>query len=194
MAGASIHAVLSVEFASIPQFLGHAPILVQGAVAIICAALAQSGLWAFVYVATGVAIEAVAGRPPTAAAAHLHWHKGIRKGAIFGAMFAVLALIWGFVLSIAPHVPQGLGAIALLSTVAGALTFPFFATLVGSADETPPFFNRLANQLSDTARLYARHRLRLRPLSRDPLPSAGARRASPFQPRPYGRRFGLWRH
>ncbi len=144
LAMCSIHAVLSAHFAELPQLLGHVPWLLQAAAALVSAALAQSGLWAFVYVATGVAIEAVAGRPPTLAAARLHWRKGISKGAVFGAVFAALALLWGVLLAVAPHVPSGLGAGAVVATLAGTLVFPFFATLVGSADETPPFFNRLA--------------------------------------------------
>ncbi|HEY1735147.1 MAG TPA: glycosyl transferase family 36, partial [Methylovirgula sp.] len=155
LAGASIHAVLSVEIASVPQLFGHAPILIEGAIAIVCAALAQSGLWAFIYITTGVAIEAVAGRPPTVTAALLHWNKGIRKGAVFGALFATLAIVWGFALWLAPHLPRGMGAIAVLAIAAGALTFPFFATLVGSADETPPFFGRLKNNYQ-TPRAYMR--------------------------------------
>lgn len=144
LAACSVHAVLSAHFAELPQLLSHAPIPLQALTALFSAALAQAGLWAFVYVATGVAIEAVAGRPPTFAAAHLHWQKGIRKGAVFGAGFAALALFWSVILTVAPQLPTGLGATALLATTGGALAFPFFATLVGSADETPPFFGRLA--------------------------------------------------
>lgn len=140
----SVLAVLSVHFAEVPQLLGHAPWLVQAAAALVGAALAQSGLWAFIYVATGVAIEAVAGRPPTYAAARLHWKKGFTKGAVFGAVFAALVLLWGLLLAFAPHLPAGLAGQAVLAPLAGALVFPFLATLVGSADETPPFFGRLA--------------------------------------------------
>ncbi len=142
LAACSIHAVLSMRFAELPQALADAPWL-QAPVAVLCAALAQSGLWALVYVATGVAIEAVAGRPPTFAAARLHWRKGIIKGAIFGALFAALALLWGFILVFTPQLPAGLGARAVLLTTAGAILFPFLATLVASADEAPPFFARL---------------------------------------------------
>jgi cyclic beta-1,2-glucan synthetase len=139
----TILAVLSVHFAEVPQLLGHAPWPVQAAAALIGAALAQSGLWAFVYVATGLAIEAVSGRPPTYAAARLHWKKGFTKGAVFGALFAALVLIWGLLLSFAPHLPAGLAGRAVLAPLAGAVVFPFLATLVASADETPPFFTRL---------------------------------------------------
>ncbi len=126
--------------------------------ALVGAALAQSGLWAFVYVATGVAIEAVAGRPPTFAAARLHWNTGVRKGAVFGAVFAALAVFWGLILIVAPylsHLAKGPGATAIIATACGALAFPFLVTLVGSADETPPFFGRLAKGYR-APRLYLR--------------------------------------
>lgn len=140
----SILAALSAHFAAAPQLLGHAPWLAQAAVAVVGAALAQSGLWAIVYVATGLAIEAVSDRPPTYAAARLHWKKGFVKGAVFGALFAALVLLWGLLLAFAPHLPTGLAIRAAVAPFAGALVFPFLATLVASADETPPFFGRLA--------------------------------------------------
>jgi cyclic beta-1,2-glucan synthetase len=144
LAACAIHAALSVRIAGLPQALGHAPILLQAPVAVICAALAQAGLWAFVYVGTGVAIEAVAGRPPTFAAAFLHWNKGIRKGAFFGAIFVALALLARMALTYLPQLTSGMAASVLLAVIGGALAFPFFATVVGSADETPPFLGRLA--------------------------------------------------
>ncbi len=143
LAFCAIHAVLTVHFADLPLLTAHMFWPVQAVAAIAAAALAQSGLWAFVYVATGTAIEAVAGRPPTEGAARGHWRKGFRKGGVFGAIFAIMALIWGLLLMIAPHVPSDLFLRGVIAVLAGAATFPFFATLVGSADETPPFIGRL---------------------------------------------------
>jgi cyclic beta-1,2-glucan synthetase len=140
------HAVLSARIAELPQAFGHAGWPVQAIVAACAAALAQAGLWAFVYVGTGVVIQAVAGRPPTFAAARSHWKNGFVKGAIFGAVFAALAVFWGGVLALAALLPGralALGPVAAFAILAGALAFPFIATVVGSADETPPFFRRL---------------------------------------------------
>lgn len=151
----SIHAAVAGYFALLPQLIGQAPIFVAALAATLAAGLAQAGLWAFVYVGTGVAIEAVAGRPPTFAAAAQHWKKGLRKGAVFGALFILLALLWRLIATFGPQLPAEDGLRLLIAGLGGALAFPLCATLVGSADETPPFFGRLVDAYR-TPRTYMR--------------------------------------
>ena len=59
----------------------------------LCGALAQAGLWAIVYLLTGVALDWLAGRPPRFETAWEHWRTGFVKGAIYGALFMGLILI-----------------------------------------------------------------------------------------------------
>ena len=84
--GASLHAVMAPHLADLPPLLAGSPLL-QSILAIGAAALAQSGLWAIVYVVTGLAIDALNGTPPTYASAYGHWRTGATKGAIYGGVF-----------------------------------------------------------------------------------------------------------
>ena len=61
-------------------------------------ALAQAGLWALVYVATGLPLDALAGRPPRFAVVLDHLRTGFIKGAIYGAVFMAVVFGAAFVL------------------------------------------------------------------------------------------------
>ena len=133
--------------AATPLFANAAQWVVQPVLAIVfsaaCAALAQAGLWAIVYLLTGIALDWLAGRPPRFEVAWEHWRTGFIKGAIYGALFMGFILIAALLLR-APGAATILdrGAL-LLGPLAGALLFPLAQTIVGSADGTPPFFGRL---------------------------------------------------
>ncbi len=115
------------------------------------AALAQAGLWGVVYVATGLPLDALAGRPPSFAAVYGHWRTGFVKGAIYGGVFMALVLTAAFVLG-APGVVDVLRrGIWICAPIGGAFAFPFAQTLIGSADGTPPFFGRLVSAYRDPA-------------------------------------------
>ena len=59
----------------------------------LCAALAQAGLWAIVYLLTGIVLDWLGGRPPRFEAAWEHWRTGFVKGAIYGALFMGFILV-----------------------------------------------------------------------------------------------------
>jgi cyclic beta-1,2-glucan synthetase len=139
--------------AATPLFANAAQWVVQPFLAIFfsafCAALAQAGLWAIVYLLTGVALDWLAGRPPRFETAWEHWRTGFVKGAIYGALFMGFILIAALLLR-APGAPTILEASALLvGPLGGALLFPLGQTIVGSADGTPPFFGRLKRAYRD---------------------------------------------
>src|SRR5271165_3640283 len=130
-----------------PLFANAAQLVTQPLLAIVfsaaCAALAQGGLWAVVYLMTGVALDWLAGRPPRWDAAWDHWRTGVVKGAIYGGLFIGFILIAAFVLRI-PGASWFIGAFApVAGPVLGAALFPLAMTVVGSADGTAPFFGRL---------------------------------------------------
>ena len=115
----------------------------------LCAALAQGGLWAIVYLMTGILLDWLGSRPPRFDALWGHWRTGAIKGAIYGALFIGFILIAALVLRL-PGVEQALGSFAILGgPLLGALLFPLAATVVGSADGAPPFFGRLAKAYRD---------------------------------------------
>ena len=133
--------------AATPLFANAAQWVVQPFLAIffsaLCAALAQAGLWAIVYLLTGVALDWLAGRPPRFEVVWEHWRTGFIKGAIYGALFMGLILIAALILR-APGVTAFFDSAALMiGPLVGALLFPLGQTIVGSADGTPPFFGRL---------------------------------------------------
>ncbi len=107
------------------------------------AASAQAGLWALVYFATGLVLDALASRPPSFVSVYGNWRTGLVKGAIYGGVFMLVVLV----VSAPLRDPGFVGFLKnyglFLAPFAGALAFPFAQTLIGSADGTPPFFGRL---------------------------------------------------
>ncbi|HWY84903.1 MAG TPA: glycosyl transferase family 36 [Roseiarcus sp.] len=150
------HALFAVSggvAAATPLFANAAQWVTQPFLAIIfsslCSALAQAGLWAIVYLLTGVALDWLAGRPPRFEVVWEHWRTGFIKGAIYGALFIGLILIAALILS-APGAGAFLDRLALLiGPLIGALLFPLGQTIVGSADGTAPFFGRLSAAYRD---------------------------------------------
>jgi len=142
-----------------PLLANEAQVVAQPALAIIfstfLAGLAQAGLWAIVYVMTGLTLDLLGGRPPRFASAYGHWRTGFVKGAIYGAIFMFIVLTLALPLRV-PSIVDFIKANALIvSPFAGALAYPLAQTIVGSADGTPPFFGRLRQHYSDP-RSYAR--------------------------------------
>ena len=109
----------------------------------VAAALAQAGLWAVVYIATGLPLDAFAGRPPSFLAVSGHWKTGFVKGAIYGGMFMAVVLVGASLLEFPAPSTLSRRHVWLAGALGGALAFPFAQTLIGSADGTPPFFGRL---------------------------------------------------
>ncbi len=114
-----------------------------------CAALAQGGLWAIVYLLTGIVLDWLGGRPPRFEMAWEHWRTGFVKGAIYGGLFMAFILVAALILR-APGATTILDRAALLvGPVGGALAFPLAQTIMGSADGTAPFFGRLKRAYRD---------------------------------------------
>src|SRR3984957_5175174 len=98
----ALFALSGVAAAATPLFANAAQWVAQPFLAIVfsalCGALAQAGLWAIVYLLTGVALDWLAGRPPRFETSWEHWRTGFVKGAIYGALFMGLILIAALVL------------------------------------------------------------------------------------------------
>lgn len=141
---AAIHAALSPAIADLPQLVQHAagPF---GAfpTAVVCAALAQAGLWAIVYIVVNMTIDALHGTPPIPSTVRSHWRAGGIKGSIYGGVFIALLLAADAVFKTPGVVPAVRTLPVLAGAIAGAALFPLAQTIVGSADGTPPFFGRL---------------------------------------------------
>ena len=142
-----VYALSGAAAAASPLVANAAQLVTQPFLAIFvssaCAALAQAGLWAIVYLLTGICLDWLADRPPRFSLLWSHWRTGFVKGAIYGGLFMGFILIAAFVLR-APGARTILERYALLvGAFGGALTFPLAKTIIGSADGTAPFFGRL---------------------------------------------------
>src|ERR1700729_4038499 len=86
----ALFAVSGAVAAATPLFANAAQWVVQPVLAIIfssaCAALAQAGLWALVYLLTGVALDWLAGRPPRFETALEHWRAGLVQRGVYRAV------------------------------------------------------------------------------------------------------------
>jgi cyclic beta-1,2-glucan synthetase len=143
LAVAAIHAALTPWLADVPGSLAQQPLIAQIAGAVACAAAAQAGLWAIVFLSTGSLIDSLVGKPPIYVAASKHWKSGLVKGAIYGGLFMLIVLCLATALR-SPDLRAWSGEHLMLSAaLAGGILFPLVATIVASADETPPFFGRL---------------------------------------------------
>ena len=140
--GAALHAVMAPHLADLPVLAGGFwPI--QALVAVLAAALAQAGLWAIVYIVTGLAIDALNGTPPTYASAYGQWHGGATKGLIYGGVFMAIVVVLASLLAIQGVVSLSQAIPAIPAILGGTLLFPLAQTLIASADGTPPFAGRL---------------------------------------------------
>jgi cyclic beta-1,2-glucan synthetase len=137
------HAALTPIIADLPTKLTQLGALESAVIGIACAALAQAGLWASVFLTTGVLIDALLGKPPTYPAARKHWQNGLVKGSIYGGLFSFILLTIAAVLRQPDFVETVTRSPISAGALFGALMYPVAATIVASADETPPFFGRL---------------------------------------------------
>ncbi len=140
--GSALHAAMAPHLADLPVLFGAAP-AVQAIVAVAAAAAAQAGLWAIVYIVTGLAIDALNGTPPTYATAYGQWHAGAAKGLIYGGVFMAIVAVGSAVLSMPGVVPLARAFPFGPGLLGGVLLFPLAQTVISSADGTPPFFGRL---------------------------------------------------
>ncbi|HEX4889218.1 MAG TPA: glycosyl transferase family 36 [Alphaproteobacteria bacterium] len=109
--------------------------------------LAQAGLWAETFLVTGMLIDALHRRRPTFYAAHIHWRGGLGKGAMYGVLFMLLLQAFGH----ATHLPGLVNLVtawpAMATAFGGAILFCLARTIIESFDESPPFLNRLLENL-----------------------------------------------
>ena len=141
--------------ANLPTLFGPAPFVLAALMSAASAAVAQAGLWSLVFLLTGMAMDALQGRPPTLEAARDHARKGAVNGAYYGGLFMALLLTVALCLRTQVLVDLLKAAPLICSMVLGPLLFPLALTIVTSADGLPPFFGRLKRAYGDVL-LYGR--------------------------------------
>lgn len=122
---------------------------------ILATVLSQAGLWAEVYLITGMVLDAIRGRGPSPKAAAAHPVEGVKKGMIFSGVFMGILYSIGLLAS----VPGAAAAIAehplIVATLLGALAFPLAKTIIETFDGSQRFARRAAKSYRDPI-LYAR--------------------------------------
>ena len=113
------------------------------------AALAEAGLWGVVYFITGLALDALSGRPPSFVSARANFRGGATRGAIYGGVFMLLILAMAGPLRMSDVVAFVIAKSYFVAPLAGIVAFPLAQTLIGSADGTAPFFGRLRAAYAD---------------------------------------------
>jgi len=105
--------------------------------------LSQAGLWAEVYLLTGMVLDAIRGVAPTLGSASAHPVEGMKKAIIYSGTFLgglnLLAILAGLpgVRRLALDAPLFLGALS------GAAVFPLVKTIVETFDGSQGFFRRV---------------------------------------------------
>ena len=129
---------------------GLPPIVATGA-----ASLSQAGLWAEVYLITGLLLDAVAGFAPTGAASQRHTLSGMGKGAVYAGVFMAILQGVGLILAEAKFRAWLLDHPIVLAVPLGALVFPLLKTIIETFDGSKGFARRTARSYRDPL-LYAR--------------------------------------
>jgi cyclic beta-1,2-glucan synthetase len=129
--------------------IAEAPIALQWLPVVATAAISQAGLWAITFLVTGLFLDALRGRRPTAAFSIEHWHAGLTRGAIYGGVFMLVIHVTAMFLA-QPVLVDALVAHPLIgSALLGALVFPLGKTILESFDGSAPFFHRLPRAFVD---------------------------------------------
>jgi cyclic beta-1,2-glucan synthetase len=105
--------------------------------------LSQAGLWAQVYLVTGLVMDAIHGRAPSGKSVATYPWQGAKKGMIYSGLF--LGILYGIdLLSTTPRIVAAAVAHPLAAAgLLGALVFPLAKTIIESFDGSPAFARRL---------------------------------------------------
>ncbi|MFA6320966.1 MAG: hypothetical protein WCY36_03825 [Candidatus Omnitrophota bacterium] len=134
--------------ASLPPFL-------RAVSCILASMLSFGGLWAEVYLITGMLLDSGKLIAPSAETLVKHVNIGMKKGMAFSAI--IMAILFALNMLISSPISQKVmnAAPIFLGILAGAAIFPFLKTIIESFDGSLPFFERTRYSYRDFS-LYAR--------------------------------------
>ncbi len=127
----------------------------QPIVAVVSAAVAEAGLWAEVYLITGLLLDAVAGFAPSGAASQRHTVGGMGKALVYAGVFMAILQGVGLLLGIKGFRTFASAYPWVVAIPIGVLVFPLIKTIIETFDGSQGFFRRAARSYRDP-RLYAR--------------------------------------
>ncbi|HRZ86290.1 MAG TPA: hypothetical protein P5287_00595, partial [bacterium] len=152
---------LGASAASVVADLGSAanvaalPAPLMALITTVASMLAFAGLWAEVYLITGVALDGGKRNAPTGDSVASHVLSGLKKGAAYSGILMVFLFAVSMVLDIGALYRAMVSWPLAVGTVAGALLFPILKTIIESFDGSMPFVERTRYGYRDGT-LYAR--------------------------------------
>jgi len=123
--------------------------------AVATAGLSQAGLWAEVYLITGLLMDAIRGAAPSRASALGHPWEGLKKGAIYAGTFVAILYGLGALWTVPGVRPFAERLPVVAAVLFGALAFPLVKTIFETFDGSQGFFRRVARSYRDPV-LYGR--------------------------------------
>ncbi len=117
--------------------------------------LSQAGLWAEVYLVTGLFMDAIHGVAPTRESTGRHPSQGLKKGLVYAGVFMAILQAVAAVGSIAAVRRLAESYPVLLALPFGALAFPLAKTIFETFDGSQGFFRRLGKSCANPV-LYLR--------------------------------------
>ncbi|HLD28815.1 MAG TPA: hypothetical protein VJC03_00625, partial [bacterium] len=136
-------------------WLNSLPGITRLAAVIVSTIFSQAGLWAEVYLLTGIILDGTHSIKPSGETISGHLITGLRKGMVYSGVFMAFiylaSMFFGLdmIQSAMAHYPVPLGILL------GAFTFPLMKTIIETFDGSQAFFGRVKFNYRDAA-LYAR--------------------------------------
>jgi len=119
------------------------PALLKLFVVILTTILSQAGLWAEVYLITGLILDAIHDIAPSWKSTSDFVTTGIKKGMVYSGIF--MAILFSFYMLFNASVPQKLMTAfpMTFAIISGALIFPLIKTIIETFDGSQAFFQRV---------------------------------------------------
>lgn len=119
------------------------PATVRWIATVLATVLSQAGLWAEVYLVTGMIMDAIHGKAPSQGSAYGHPVKGMKKGMIYSGTF--MGLLYGLDLLAKSSLVQSFATSypLVLAMLVGAMVFPLGKTIIETFDGSQRFFRRV---------------------------------------------------
>jgi cyclic beta-1,2-glucan synthetase len=111
---------------------------------VVTAMLSQAPLWAEVYLITGMVLDAIHGKPPSAGSAVGIPISGVKKGMVFSGTFMAVVYVPGLLWSVPEVRAFATDYPVPLAALFGAVVFPLLKTIIETFDGSPNFFRRVA--------------------------------------------------
>jgi cyclic beta-1,2-glucan synthetase len=141
----SLAVVISPDIANLGSTAAVAslPIAIRSIVAVLTSMFSQAGLWAEVYLITGIFLDGIHGTAPSRENIYHHVTTGARKGMAYSGIFmAILYLL--YLLLQSPFSQTIMASLPIVVGILfGALVFPFAKTLIETFDGSQAFFERM---------------------------------------------------